>query len=907
MKFDPKKTVFLIDGSSFLYRAYYGVRPLHTSQGVPVQAVYSFCRMIKKLIKKFDARYVAIVWDSKGKTTRHEIFQDYKATRQPAPSDIFDQKDLILKFADLIGLRQVAQRGVEADDIIFSIAKERARTGDKVVVISSDKDLGQMLNENIVMFDAFKEKVFDVAAFEEKVGVPIAKLPFYFALLGDASDNIPGVRGIGKKGALELVNQFESLKDLYANLDKVKRPRQKNALEQNKENAFLSETLFLLQYDQTGLKKVDLKFDAANWAQARPLFEELEFKTLLKELQDEQLSLFPLIQQKMDAHKKYKLTMVVTQKQLDDLCYKLKQADAFALDTETTGLRKLQDRCVGISVCIKKGEAYYIPFGHETEESQLPRETVLEALRPVLESEKHKKYLHHTKFDQLVLFGEGITVRGVAFDTLIAARLVTKDWQKRKLEDLSLFFLDEPMLTYEQVVKKNKYKNFSFVPLDLATKYAAVDAHQTFRLQKIFEKELKKQKLTDLFYSIELPLTQVLFHMEAAGIGFDETVLQTLDKKVSKELNTLEKKILATVGDKYQSINLNSPKQVERLLFQDLQLPPQKKSAKGTGYSTDQEVLGTLAKMHPVPGMIMRYRELYKLKSTYIDALPKYVNPNTQRIHTTFKQTKVATGRLASIEPNLQNIPADGTGYGIEIRSAFIPKKGSVFLSADYSQIELRVLAHLSKDKNLINAFLKERDIHTETAAGIFDVAPENVTPEQRKVGKRINFSVLYGMTPFGLSKDLDISFGDAKAYIKKYFDQYPAVSLWMDKVVKQTKRTGYVTTLSKRRRYIPGIYEENRSLYELAKRVAINTVAQGTAAELMKLGMINLQVALLEKNLDAAILLQIHDELLLEVAKDQQEQVEKLVKKTLESVVTWKVPLLVTTRFGKNWKEASK
>jgi len=907
MKFDPKKTVFLIDGSSFLYRAYYGVRPLHTSEGVPVQAVYSFCRMIKKLIKKFDARYVAIVWDSKGKTTRHEMYEDYKATRQPAPSDIFDQKELILQFADLIGMRQIAQRGVEADDIIFSIAKERSKSGDMVVVISSDKDLGQMLNENIVMFDAFKDVVMDVQAFEQKVGVPIEKLPFYFALLGDASDNIPGVRGIGKKGALELVNQFDSLEHLYENLDKVKRPRQRTALENNKKNAFLSETLFLLQYDKTGLKKADLKFNPDNWEKARSLFKELEFKTLLKELQQEQLSLFPIVEQTIDLHRKYKLVCVTTEKQLQDLCYQLSQCDAFALDTETTGLKKLQDRCVGISVCFKKGQAFYIPFGHKTDDAQLPRDVVLDALRPILENEKQKKYLHHAKFDQLVLWFEGVAIRGAVFDTLIAARLVTKDWQKRSLEDLSVAFLDEPMLTYDQVVKKNKYQNFSFVPLELATNYAAVDAHQTFRLQKIFAKELKKQKLDNLFYSIEMPLSQVLFYMEAAGIGFDPNVLQKLGKKVNKELDTIETKILAAIGDKYERVNLNSPKQVEQLLFYDLKLPPKKKSAKRTGYSTDQEVLKSLAKLHPVPGLIMRYRELYKLKSTYIDALPSYVNPNTHRIHTTFKQTTVATGRLASFDPNLQNIPADGTGYGIEIRAAFVPKKESVFLSADYSQIELRVLAHLSQDRTLCDAFLNSRDIHTETAAGIFDVAADKVTADQRKIGKRINFSVLYGMTPFGLSKDLDIPFGDAKTYIEKYFAQYPGVCSWMEKIVEQAKRKGYVTTFSGRRRYIPGIYEKNKSLYELAKRVAINTVAQGTAAEVMKMGMIYVQNEIEKKKLDARILLQIHDELLLEVSIAQKIELEKLVKRTLEAVVDWKIPLLISTRFGKDWKQATK
>ncbi len=907
MEFDPKKTVFLIDGSSFLYRAYYGVRPLHTTSGVPVQAVYSFVRMIKKLMKKFNAQYVSIVWDSKGKTTRHAMFPDYKATRQAPPSDIFDQKKLILKFADLIQLHQIAITGIEADDIIYSLALEREKAGDTVVVISSDKDMGQMLNERIVMFDAFKDEVMDAAAFEAKTGVPIAKLPFYFALLGDASDNIPGVKGIGKVGAMELVNQFGSLEDLYANLDRVKRPSQRTALEESREKAFLSEKLFVLQYAPTGVTPQDLKFDADNWSNALPLFRELEFKTLVKELTEEQLTMFPVVEQTIDAQKKYTFTAITTEQQLTDLCYELKQSKAFSVDTETTGLRTLQDECVGISLCMKAGQAYYIPFGHNVSEPQLPRETVIAALKPILEDPKYKKYLQHAKFDQLVLFHAGVTLQGVEFDTLIAARLVNKDWQRRKLEDLSLQYLGETMLTYDQIVTANNYKNFSYVPLDIATQYSGADAHQTFRLKKVLEKELKEQDQEKLFYDIEMPLSQILFRMESIGIGFDESIIQDLDIKVTTELNALEAKILAAVGDKYKDLNLNSPKQVEQLLFEDLKLPTQKKSAKGTGYSTDQEVLAELAKIHPVPGLIMKYRELYKLKSTYIDTLATYVNPTSHRIHTTYSQTGVATGRLSSSEPNLQNIPADSTGYGIEIRAAFVPQQDHVFLSADYSQIELRVLAYLSKDANLTDAFLHAHDIHAETAARLFDVELTNVTHEQRQIGKRINFSILYGLTPYGLSKDLDISFAQAKTYIEKYFAQYPGVSAWMEGIIESTKRHGYVNTLWGRRRYVPGIYEHNKSLYDMACRIAINTVAQGTAAEIMKIGMIHVEKALRVKKLDAYMVLQIHDELLISVHKDQQNEVEALVKKTLESVVDWNIPLAVTTRFGKDWKEASK
>jgi len=906
-KFDPEKTIFLIDGSSFLYRAYYGLRPLHTSKGVPVQAVYSFCRMIRKLISRFGAKYISLVWDSKGKTTRHEMYEDYKATRQSPPSDIFDQKKLIVDISDNVEICQLAQKGIEADDIIFSVAEDFKKKGYNIVVVTLDKDFGQMLDENVFMYDAFKDSLIDTPVFEEKMGLPVEKLPFYFALLGDASDNIPGVRGIGKKGALELVNQFDSLKDLYKNLDKVARPRARKALEANKKNAFLSEKLFLLQKVETDITKDDLEFNPKNWLKARSIFQELEFKTLLKEIDKDKKLMSARVKAKLKQLEKYDFVCVQNEKQMKDLCYTLKKSKAFALDTETDGLRPLQCNCIGISVCMKEGTSYYIPFGHKINEEQLTKEQVIKFLKPIFEDKKIGKYLHNAKFDQLVLYHMGIELQGVTFDSLIAARLVSKEWQRNGLKKLSIKYFDEPMLTFEEVVKANKFKNFSYVPFDLATKYAAADAHQTLKLTKVLKKELKTEKMQKLFDEIEFPLIQILYEMEKTGIYIDASKLKRLGKKLEKELIVIEEKIISIVGIKYAGINLNSPKQVEELLFTHLKLPPQKRSAKGTGYSTDQEVLRKLSDLHAVPGLILKYREFTKLKTTYVDALPGYINPDTGRIHTTFNQTDVATGRLSSSDPNLQNIPADASEFGLQIRAAFLPKKGNIFLSADYSQIELRVLAHLSGDKNLISAFLENRDIHTETASKIFDVPFEKVTHEQRQVGKRINFSILYGMTPYGLSRDLGIKPSEAKKYIDAYFAQYPKVSEWMEATIEETKKRGYVTTFYGRRRYMPGIYEKNKNLYELAKRVTVNTRAQGTAAEIMKKGMINLEHALAKKNIEAQILLQIHDELLISVSKKQKSEAQKIVKKVLESVVEWKVPLEVTTRFGASWKDVTK
>ncbi len=904
MKIDPKKTVFLIDGSSFLYRAYYSLKPMHTAQGEAIQAVYGFCRMIKKLLKTFKPEYIALVWDSKGKTTRHEIYTEYKATRQAAPSDMFDQKEHILEFADMIGLTQLAEPGVEADDIMYSLAKDFSKEGFTSVFVTLDKDMGQAITDKVILFDPFKYQFIDKAAFEEKMGFPVEKMPFYFAMLGDVSDNIPGVRGIGKKTAQDLVNQFDSLEDMYANLHKIKKARIENALIKNKDNAFLSRKLFLLQYKPTGLNEHDVSFNVKNWVKARPLFEKLNFKSLLKDLGVTKEMRADLIQEKINYWKKYNFKSVITRKELDDLVALLKEKKVFAFDTETNGLKPLQVDLVGMSFCVEEGTAYYVPCGHKTNEQQLERAEVLEALRDVFEDPQYKIYMHNANYDQLVLSGCGIEVTGLALDTLVASSLVIKDWQRPGLKSMSVYYFDEQMLSYQDVVKHFKYKDFSYVPIELATIYSATDAHQTLRLGIALEEELKKEGMRTLYDTIEHPLVFVLYKMERKGIGFDKKVIKEIDVVVTKAIAKIENDIQMMIGEG-GSINLNSPRQVERLLFEVLELPPQKKSAKGTGYSTDQEVLRILADMHAIPALILKYRELAKLKSTYIDALPAYINPKTGRIHTTFRQTGVATGRLASSDPNLQNIPA--SGVGLQVRHAFKPVKNNVFISADYSQIELRVLAHLSQDANLIHAFLQGHDIHAETASRLFDVTLDNVTHEQRQIGKRINFSILYGLTPYGLSKDLGISFKDAKQYIDKYFAQYPKVSEWMEKVIAFTKEHGYIQTLWGRRRYVPGIYEDNKTLYDEACRVAINTVAQGTASEIMKQGMINLEDAFERQQLDAYMLLQIHDELLISVPGSEKDKTEKLIINTLESVVDWKIPLVVKTRSGADWFEVSK
>ncbi|HBL98894.1 TPA: DNA polymerase I [Candidatus Dependentiae bacterium] len=931
-----KKTIYLIDGSSFFYRAYYALGSLTTPDGTPVQAVYGFCRMIKRVIDRFSPEYLAVVWDSQGKTVRHTLFENYKATRQATPSDFAVQKELVLEFERLIGLKQFMVSGVEADDILATLARDFSQQGYNVIVISSDKDLGQLATNTVQIYDPFKDKILDQETLEKAYGFPLAKLPFYYALIGDTSDNIPGVRGIGPKTAVALVTQFNSLEELYAHLPSVEKERTRKLLEEHKDEAFLSEKLFQIQYPPISTTIQELNLQENAFDKARPLFERLRFSSLLKLLPestnsspntspDESSSRPPSLL----ASVKYQFKSITTEKELEQVCRAIKQKGSCAIDTETTSVKVLQTTLVGISLCYEKGSAFYIPVGpqltanrtqpKETQmviggspESSAPApttlstKTIINYLKPLFEDASIKKYLHNAKFDLLVLRSTtAMEIKGLAFDTMVAAGLVREDGGQIGLKALSEFYLNERMLSFKDVVTDHKLTTFAEVPLETATQYAAADAHQTLSLVDILQKALISQAMDTLYNTIENPLIQVLCDMEWEGIDIDINVLQELDGKVTKKLAAIKKDIEALVGMTEAELNLNSPQQVSALLFERLKLNPGRKTSGKTGYSTDIDVLSDLAQIHPVPGLIIRYRELAKLKSTYLIALQKEVNPKTGRIHTTFKQTTVATGRLASVEPNLQNIPAEKDAE-FSVRSAFKAPEGYRLISADYSQIELRVLAYLSQDPALKQAFLNAEDIHARTASALFDVELKNVTPHQRQVAKRINFSILYGLTPFGLAQDLKISQHDAKLYIDKYMAQYKDVQAWMEKAVEEAKKQGYVTTLWGRRRPVPGIYEKNHTLYQLARRIAINTKAQGTAADLMKAGMVNLADRLKNEMPQVKILLQIHDELIVAAPEREVEVASQLVKETLEHVVEWDIPLVVNVCSGKTWQDVS-
>ena len=919
MQLIPKDALFIIDGSALLYRSYYGIKPLHTSQGKTCQAIYGFCRTLKKLIDDYNPQHLVLVWDSKGKTTRSEIFPAYKATRQAPPSDLFEQKDAILVFAKLIGLAQLFMTGHEADDLIASLTQDFKNK--QIVLVGPDKDLQQLLSDHVMVLDPMKKEVIDTQSFILKYGFEPTKLPFYHALLGDSSDNIPGVKGIGKKTAQEIVQQFASLEELYTQLETttVLKPRIIELLRTQKENAFLSLKLFILHDIDLGIALNDLAYDHTQWTNANDFFAEYEFRSLMVHAP----TTIPKVEQTATIEN-WECHTIQTKKELKALCAKLAKQKLFALDTETSGLNPFQDMLLGISIAFDTTSAYYIPVlqkpkvtekqlnffeAANNDSDSLTLATIIEILKPILEDKTIKKTLHNAKFDQLFLYNAGIDVAGIAFDSLLAANLLRKEWQKIGLKTLSLQLLHEPMVEFKDLLGK-EYKTFNDVPVEIGAQYAAHDALQTLKLSELLQKQLAiEPTLKNLLFEMELPANQVLFEMECTGILLDPTVLHALEKDVSKDLKILVDKIngfLESTGKPgLENINLASPKQVEKLLFDDLGLASKRKGTSGQR-STDHDVLVELAKTHPIPSLILKYRELAKLKSTYLEPLPLAVNPKTGRIHTSFSQTTASTGRLASTNPNLQNIPASSE-YGIQVRKAFIAAPGTMLLSADYSQIELRILAHITKDSGLVDAFLHHKDIHTQTAAQLFAVDEAAVTREQRQLGKRINFSIMYGMTPYGLSQDLDITAAQAKKYIEMYFTQYPGVHSWMTQEITQAKETGYTQTLWGRRRYLAGLHEKNKNLYEAACRAAINTPIQGTAADLIKLAMICIHTKLKEGNFKAHMLLQIHDELILEVPINEIEAIKTIVKTCMEDIVQWSIPLEVSLRQGENWEEITK
>ena len=886
-----KSPVYLIDGSAYFYRAYHAVAPLTTANGLPTHAAYGFTNILLRVIREKSPEYLAVAFDSKGPNFRHEMYSDYKANRPPMPDDLAVQIPYIKKIVKAHNILTMEQKGVEADDLIASAARQLAAAGHKVIVVSGDKDLLQLVGDDISVWEPMKDVVMDRDGVRKKYNVGPERLLDFFALMGDKSDNVPGVPGIGPKSAEKLINEFGSLENLYENLEGLKKSKMKDNLSIFKDDAFLSRKLIDLKEDlDIQLDEDDYRLPQPDTDKLKKLYTELEFTRLMK------------AEIPVEAVSRKGFFLVQTDGELADLVQLLQKADFMVLDTETSGLDPLSAELVGLSVCIDSKQAFYIPMGHKDEEGkpvagQLEKENVLKALKPFLQDKKLPKLGHNLKFDYSIMKmqGEGTTLKGPLWDTMIAAYLLDPGRRTFKLDDLCREFLDLKLTAFSEVTKGDKRPDsFVFVGLEDAKNYSCEDVYGACLLWEEFKPKLEKQKLWPLFADLETPLVPILADMELAGIRVDIHLLQELSKEFRAKLGELEKEIYKLAGEEF---NINSPKQLGEILFDKLKLPHGRKTK--TGYSTDVKVLEKLS-FHELPQAVLIHRNLSKLQSTYVEKLAGLVHPMTNRVHTSFNQTVTATGRLSSSNPNLQNIPIR-TEEGQRIRQAFIPEKGHVFVAGDYSQIDLRVLAHYSQDKALLEAFRSGQDIHNQTAAEIFFVSPMLITKQMRRVAKTINFGIVYGMSSFGLAGQLNLSRKEAQTFIDRYFKHYAGVQQFMVDIVEQARKDRFVTTLLNRIRLLPDINSSNRNRREFAERTAINTPIQGTAADIIKLAMIKVEKELQKAGLKAGMLLQIHDELVFEVPEDEVDKTEKLVRDAMESVLELDVPLVVNISVGKN------
>lgn len=882
------ETVYLIDGSAYIYRAYHAIAPLTNSEGMPTHAVFGFLNILKKMLKDKSPKYLAVAFDMRGPVFRHEMYADYKANRPPMPDDLAVQIPYIKELVQAMNIPCFEMQGIEADDLIASSAKILEEQGHAVVVVSGDKDLLQLVNENTVMWDPMKDKIMDIAAVEEKYNVNPQQLLDCYALMGDSSDNVPGVPGIGPKTAEKLINQHKSLEGVYEALEGMKKSKMKERLAENKEKAFLSRDLIRLKYDaEMPVELSAYAFQEGDTEKLQDLFSRLGFKSMVGETAEAK------------SVPTEGFTLVQTKESLNQMLDTLQKASLLVIDTETTSLDVSRAVLVGISLCIDLESAWYIPVGHieesgELQDGQLEQAFVLDALKPFLQSEALPKLGHNIKYDYSVLQKScGLTMRGPLYDSMIAAYLVQPGRRSLKLDELCLEHGYE-LTPFSAVVEDPKQENcFAYVSLEEACTYSCEDVYGALLLWKSYEKQLEELEEYELFSNVETPLVPILADMELAGIAVSEQVLGQLQEEFQEELDSLQAEIHGLAG---YSFNLNSPKQLGVLLFEELELPHGRKTK--TGYSTDMKVLEKLAGKHEIPAKIMRYRILAKLQSTYVLKLKKLINPESGRVHTSFNQTVTATGRLSSSNPNMQNIPIRSK-EGNRIRGAFIPEKGKVFLSADYSQIDLRVLAHYSQDEALLHAFRNGDDIHARTASELFAVSPLLLTSEMRRVAKSINFGIVYGMSAFGLSNQLGVSRKEASRFIDKYFHLYSGVQTFMKSIVERAGEDGYVTTLLNRRRILPEINIKNKTRREFAERTAINTPIQGTAADIIKLAMIKVVPSLKKENLSARLLLQIHDELVFELPEEELKKTREVVRKAMEEALPLDVPLVVNFETG--------
>ena len=890
---EKEKTIYLIDGTAYIYRAYHAIRRLSNSRGLPTNAIFGFTRMLMKLMEDRSPQYVAMFFDAKGPTFRHEMYKDYKANRPPMPEDMVVQLPYIKEVSAAFNLPIIEMSGFEADDLIGTAARLAEEDGYTVVIVTGDKDFMQLVTDKISIWDPMKDSIIGLQSFKEKFGVEPLQMIDVQGLSGDTADNIPGVPGIGQKTALSLIKTYGSMQQIYEKLDTITKNKQRENLENFKDQAFLSRKLVTIN------TRVPVTLDTAKFKVTGP--ERKKLTELFKNLEFRQLQqAFP--EQADLSSKDYQAIMDIAG--LQKLISRLESAKRFALDTETTSTNPMRANLVGLSFAVRAHQAFYIPCAHNYLGvlGRLDRKTVLDRLRPVLENPKIEKVGQNIKYDWMVLARHGINLAGVAFDTMLASYLLDPSKRAHNLDQIALDFLGHKTITFEQVAGKGKNAVlFSQVTLDKATPYACEDADITLMAYDVLNSKLKKLGLVELMASVEMPLVPVLMQMEMRGIGLDLNRLHELSRSFKQQLDALEGSIYGLAGE---SFNINSSQQLGRILFEKLRLPVQKKTKKKTGFSTDVNVLTTLAEYHELPAFILKHRTLAKLKSTYTDALIELVNSRTGRIHTSYNQTVTATGRLSSSDPNLQNIPIR-TEEGRKIRRAFIPHRDWLLLSADYSQVELRILAHYSGDDILIKAFMEDEDIHTRTACEVFQVTAEVLTAELRRQAKAINFGIIYGMSAFGLSKQLEISHQMAQTFIDQYFDRYSGVKRFLEQTIAEARDTQQTSTLLGRIRILTDINSSNHIIRQAAERTAINTPIQGSAADLIKVAMIRVNQALNEKKLKSAMLLTVHDELVFEVPPDELKVVKRLVKDIMEGVWELKVPLKINIAHGHNWDEA--
>jgi len=893
-----KQTLYLIDGSAIAYRSYFGMirNRLTNSAGQPTGAIFAFLNSLMKIIKDEQPDYIGMVFDAPEKTFRHKIYEDYKATREAMPDELVSQLPYIFKVTEAMNIPVIIYPGYEADDIIGTLAKEGKQKGLSVYMVTGDKDFMQLLEDDILVYKpASGQKdieIIDENGVVEKWGVRPAQITDYLGLIGDTSDNIPGIKGIGPAKAKPLLNKFNSLEGILENLDKIDNKRIAGLIAEGAESAILSKMLATIKIDvPLDLQISDLKTKSVNKPVLKKLFEELEFYSLIKTLG---------IREKSERVEKNYQT-VQRQEDVQRLVKKLGNVALLSVDLETTSIHPMEAEIVGASLSWKPNEGVYIPIQFPSKQKSLfgndDHLQFLEILKPVLENEAIPKCGQNLKYDMLILKRYGIELKNIVFDTMVAAFLIQPDARSYKLDKLSQQYLNYTMQPIEDLIGSGKNQiRMDEVPIDRVTFYAAEDADVVLQLVPIFRKKLQEDKTEDIFRNIEMPLISVLLEMEANGVYIDVEFLKTMSKELSKQIENLTEQIYFEAGAKF---NINSPKQLGEVLFDNLQL------STGRKRSTAVNVLEKLRDEHPLPGLVLDYRQLSKLQNTYVDALPNLVNKKTGRVHGSFNQTVASTGRLSSSDPNFQNIPIR-TDIGREIRKAFIPQRpGWKILSADYSQIELRVMAHLSKDPELLKAFHENVDIHTRTAALVYRVAEKDVLPEMRRAAKVVNFGIMYGAGPFRMSGELKISLSDARKIIDQYFETYPGINNYIINTLSDAREKGFVKTLAGRIRYVYDINSSDRNIREATERAAINMPIQGTAADMIKIAMIRIQHKLIQEQLRSMMILQIHDELLFEVPDEELETLKSIVITEMENALPLDVPLKVDVGIGNSWYEA--